>query len=193
MPELEFLLSATRSVDLHEDMEWTEEVIKKLKSVDWLTISHLCKPSVSTLELFAKNCKSLDQLHLRHQTVTEQMLEMLSDHLLNLTFIIIRECQYETLKPLVKFRNLEVVDLDFNPPRDELTFLYKNSRTLEQVRIHAERTLRLLRTTTRSKWYRITIASRNSLYEFDTLSSMIAYYYEKLLFRENYEASTRLI
>ena len=194
-PELEFLLSATRRVDLYEDMEWTEEVIKKLKSVDLLIISRLCKPSVSTLVLFAKNCKSLDKLHLTHQTVTEQMLEMLSDHLLNLTWIIIHECRYETLKPLAKFRNLEVVDLDFNPPKDELTFIYENSRTLEQILIYGEHHLQLLRTTTRSKWYRITITRRfnSPLLKFDTLSSMIAYYYGNLLIREYKEASTRLI
>lgn len=195
-PELEFLLSATCVVQFNEDIECTEEMIKKLKNVKFLNFTDHFKPSVSTFELFARNCKSLKWLNLRNQMVTGRLLEMLSGYLLDLKGIKILASKYETLKPLVKFKNLEAIGLDFNPPRDELTFIFKKSQNLEQVFLYGKHHLELLRTITAPKLHRIFVAPayRNPP-KFGTLSSMIAYYYENHLFKqpENYETSTRLI
>ena len=193
-PELEFLLSAVDLVELYEDIA-SEEVIKKFKNVKCLKVNDHFKPNVSTFELFARNCKSLTALCLKHQTVTGRLLEILSDYLLNLTVVKLTACQYETLKPLTKFRNLEVVSLDFNPPRDELTFIFENSRTLELVEICGRHSVELMRSTTWPRVHRIstTQESRPNC-KFRTLLSMITYYYENHLFvkQENTEMSIRL-
>ena len=113
---------------------------------------------------------------------------MLANHLVNLEYIRIYECQYETLKPLTKFKNLEFVDLDFNPSKDELLFIYEKSRTLETVDIlcYGAKDIYifyLLRTTTAPKLHRVSISapSRQTI-EFNALHAMIDYYYENGLF-----------
>ena len=194
-PQLEFLLSAVNCLELKEDTELTEQMIKKLKNVSLFHFRGGCKPSVSTFELIAKNCKLIDTLILHNQTLTERLLEILSKDLLNLTCLFIRDCEYETLKPLAKFRNLEEVHLNFSPPRDELTFIYENSRTLEVV---VGKKVALLRTTTRPKMHRITLdtgRTKSERYYFRTLHSMINYCYENRLFeeRDSGGTSTRLI
>ena len=50
---------------------------------------------------------------------------MLAEHLVNMAHIRIGQCKYETVKPLASFKNLESIDLDFNPPRDELTYIFE--------------------------------------------------------------------
>ena len=183
-PQLEFLLSAVNCLELKEDTELTEQMIKNMKNVSLFHFRGGCKPSISTFELIAKHCKLIDMLSLREQTVTEGLLETLSRDLLNLTSLSFSHCEYETLKPLAKFRNLDRVDLDFSPLRDELTFIYENSRTLEVV---VGEKVALLRTTTRPKIHRITLdtgRTKSERYYFRTLHSMINYCYEKRLFEE---------
>ena len=193
-PELEFLLSGVRYAHFINETELTEQMIKKLKNVHSFEFL-FCKPSVSTFEFLAKNCKLIDTLSLREQKVTERLLETLSRDLLNLTSLSFSRCEYETLKPLAKFRNLDEVDLDFTPPRDELTFIYESSRTLEVVK---GAKVVLLRTTTRPRMCRIALdryKEKTGRYYFRTLHSMINYCYENRLFEERHfdGGSTRLI
>ena len=47
----------------------------------------------------------------------------------NLQSLGIYQCQYETVRPLAKFRNLETISWDFVPPKSEIFF--ENSRTVE--------------------------------------------------------------
>lgn len=174
-PKLEFLFSVACQLFLCTDIGLNEEMIKKLKNIRSLTLNSGCKPSESTFELFARTCKSLRYLSLFNQTVTERLLEMLSNHLGNLHKIEIFRCKYETMKPLAKFRNLEWVELDFDPLREEFIFIYENSRSLEIVSISFFHSIWLQRTTTSPKMHRIVIANE-SLHEFKTLYSMIDYY-----------------
>ena len=195
-PELGFLLSPVRHVVL-EDLELTEEIFRKLENVRWFELRERCKPGISTFELLARNCKLIDTLSLNNQTVTGRLLEILSKDLLNLMTLFIDECEYETLKPLAKFRNLEKVCLDFTPPRDELIFIYENSRTLEVVCNFGPHKFGLLRTTTWPRMRRITLKhtdGNHERYYFRTLHSMINYCYENRFFenRESEGASTRL-
>lgn len=188
-PELHFLCSGVRIVILHEDVELSEEMIKKLKSIEDLEFGsgYRCKPNYSTFELIARTCKSLRSWSFYHQTLTELLLQMLSNHLDNLEMIKIIKCKYETLKPLAKFRNLEYISLDFDPSRDEMTFIYKNSRTLECVSVFGQDLIQLLRTTTMPKVHRITYnrptSNRYQILEFASLDDIITHYYKNRLFK----------
>ena len=192
-PRLDFLLSADWTVELQENVELNENLIKRLKSVEAFDIGGHCKPSFSTIELFSRTCTTLRFGSFSHQVVTERLLEMMSSHLVNLQWLRIVECQYETVKPLVKFRNLDSVHLDFDPGRDELIFLFENSRVLRTIEIRGKDTMELLRRNMMSNVCKI-IIHPDKTFEFDTLNSMIAYYHEQGLFekREDREASTRL-
>ena len=183
-PGLNFLLSRILKVKLRENLGLSEEMIKKLRSVEYLEFRDGCKPSITRFELFASTCKSLCSLHLRFQMVTESLLEMLSKHLMSLRMMGISFSEYETLKPLVKFRNLEYVHLDFDP-EDELKFIFENSRTLEYVRLVGLDIVDLKRTTTGRKMHRICLDNRipTVSFEFDTLSAMLSHYHENGLFR----------
>ena len=118
---------------------------------------------------------------------------MMSKHLANLQSMRIAKCEKcETLKPLAKFRNLEYVSFDFHPPRDELTFIYENSRTLESVRILGRDVIRLLSTATGPKLHRCTFIRRRpdgiilkmKEFESDTQRGMVAHSFEKGLFEK---------
>lgn len=194
--ELEFLLSAACwSLNLDEDTEMSEELIKKLKNLTAIKFRNECKPSHATFELFARSCKSLRYLTLVHQMVTEPLLEMMANRLVNLQCLSIFECQFETVKPLVKFRNLEILSLDLVLTKSELMFIFENSRTVEVVLISREAaSFHLIRTTTGPKMR--TIGS-SSWTQFQTLQGMIDYYYdnyESCLVKEfkTNKASTRL-
>ena len=78
--------------------------------------------------------------------LSARLLKMMANHLETIRIMV---CWLATMKPLGKFRNLQLVELDFGPLRYELTFLYENCRTLKKVlilTINAE--IKLLRTTT---------------------------------------------
>ena len=196
-PELEFLLAEAREVDLAEDIELSEGMIRKLKNIRDLHLRDQYTPSDLTTELFVKNCTSLEHLTLYRQKVSERMLEMISDHLDRLAILNISQCKYETLKPLARFRNLEHLSLDCNPTKDELTFIFENSRTLETLFIlchTAMHGLELRRSTWQPKMYQIKVHKPEKTLRFDSLSAMIDYHYEEGLYRkyENDEISVKL-
>lgn len=189
-PMLNFLLSAVRIFELSKNIELSEEMIKRLEKIKSLNFGEQCKPNESTFELFAIHCKFVIDLTLYKQTVTKRLLEMMANHLVNLQSISIYTCKIETIEPLVKFRNLEIVKLDLNLQRDELSFIYKNSLGLEEVNISSR--ANVLRTTTRPKVYKISI-KLDQCSEFDTFEAMMDYY-EKTASRKrkDSEASTRI-
>lgn len=149
-PELEFLLAGGRRFFLCEQFQLNEETMKKLKCVESIFFQRGCTASDSTFKALVVTSKSLRLLELVGQTITKKRLEGISNHLANLQKIVIRRCKYETLRPLVKFRNLEVISLDFGLPRDELTFIYQN-RALEKVYMYFKKTVSLVRTSTDAK------------------------------------------
>ena len=177
-PELQFLLASARTVCLNEDIELNEEIIKRLKNITFLGFNGLFRPSDLITELVIGNCKSLRSYHMYHQMVTERLLEMMSEQLLNLEELSFCSCKHETLKPLAKFRNLVSLTVDFDPQKDELQFIFENSRSLEAVR-HRKR-FELLRTLGMPKMHKLTIfgGSRDSsqYFEFDTLGEMMEKY-----------------
>ena len=186
-PGLKFLLASIRSVRLEEDIEFNEEIIKKLKNVTRLEFCGLFRASDSITEQVIENCKSLRCYEMYHQTVTERLLEIMSEQLLNLENIRIYDCRHESLKPLAKFRNLEYLRTDFKIESDELQFLLENSRTLELIefpRIH------LLRRTQRPKVHKLIIyGERRRNFYFDTLREMIEKYANAFEQLENYETT----
>ena len=201
-PELQFLFASTRAVRLDEDIELDEEMIKKLKNVNRFEFCSLFRPSDSLTELVIGSCKSLRSYEMYHQTATERLLEIMSEQLLNLEYLSIRCCRHETLKPLTKFRNLEFLQTDFKIERDDVQFLFKNSRTLEIIGFPYQKTERengegrfvqLLRRTQKPKVYRLTILGEPKQdFYFDTLREMIENYTNDFEQLENYEESTRL-
>ena len=201
-PELQFLLASTSSVRLDEDIELDERIIKKLKNVITLEFCHLFRPSDSITELVIENCKSLQSWRMYHQTVTERLLEIMSEQLLSLKHLTICSCRHETLKPLAKFRNLEYLSVDFEPQRDEVQFIFENSKSLEIIGFPCQksetennegRSVKLLRRTQKPKVHRLTILGEPKQYfYFDTLREMIENYTNDFEQLENYEESTRL-
>ena len=201
-PELQFLFESTRVVRLEKDIELDEE-IKKLKNVTRLEFCRLFRPSDSLTELVIENCKLLQSWLMYHQTVTERLLEIMSEELLNLEYIRIYYCRHETLKPLATFRNLQYLTLDFDPQRDEVQFLFENSRTLEIIDFPCQKSERengegrfvqLLRRTQKPKVLRLTISTKTyprpgRSFEFDTLSEMIENYANDFEQLENYETT----
>ena len=187
-PELDFLLSSVWSLELREDTKLSEETIKKLKGIEMLMFQDRFKASYSILEAFAKNCKSLYLLYLGNQVVTQRLLEMLSKHLVNSLSLSIYQCKYETVRPVVKFRNLISFDLDFILPKDEMTFIFENCQTLQKIRLNAVELLRIS-----TQLYRIKLKG-SQIAEFDNLQAMLDYCLQKELLRERKdgEASTRL-
>lgn len=176
-PKLEFLFSAVDGLQLSADIELNEEMIKKLKNIHLLSLNS--QRSESTIELFVRTWKSVDFLIVSKQTLTERLLEMLSNHLRNLERVHISNCKYETLKPLAKFGNLGQVELDFYPSSDELNFIYENNRSLEIVSINSYESY-LLRSTTSPKIYGIDINRGGTEHKFETLHSMIDYYEDRV-------------
>ena len=127
-----------------------------------------------------------------NQVMTERLLEMLSKHLVNLLWMRIHKSQYETLKPLAKFRNLQSVDFDFDP-EDELVFLFENSRTLVTIQIRGKLSMDLLREMKAvPEVYKIRF-HLGGILEFQTLSAMITYFHNLYEKREDHEPSTRLV
>ena len=193
-PELQFLLTSAHSVILSEEIDLSKEIIKKLKNVTRLEFYGLFRASDLTTELVIKNCKSLRSWRMYHQTVTERLLEIMSEQLVGLECLSMRSCRHETLKPLAKFRNLEFLSVDFSLERDDLTSLFGNSRTLEMIRLeyHTEkRSIELLRTTRTPTIHSLTILKQPKPYtnlEFDTLNDMIEHYVNRLF--GNPEVST---
>lgn len=193
--ELNFLLSVVRNLRLEEDIELTEETIRKLSSVRWLELCGNCKPNLSTFDLFARNFKLLRAWTLFSQTLPERLLEMISEHLVNLELVLIFRCKYETLKPLAKLPNLSSISMDFTPPKDDLICLFENSKTLEGLNIVGQKYIELFWSIWGScKLYKIRISKQEPI-EFDSLNAMIDYYFENGLYlykKENSEISTRL-
>ena len=199
-PELQFLFASTWAVRLEEDTELDEEIIKKLKNVNRFEFCSLFRPSDSMIELVIANCKSLRSYKMYHQTVTERLLEIMSEQLLNLEHILIYDCRHESLKPLAKFRNLEYLSLDFDPQRD-VQFLFENSRTLEIIDFPCQksetekvegRSVKLLRRTQKPKVFRLTIFTKTyprpgRSFQLDTLREMIENYTNDFEQLENYE------
>ena len=181
-PMLQFWLSAVRLVELDENIELNENMIRRLINIRCLTIKGQCKPNESNFEWFAIHCKFLTNLSVYSQTVTERFLEMMASHLVNLQIIEFYGCKVETIKPLVRFRNLETIALDLNLKKDELSFLYKDNPRLEEV--YFSRGPYLLRTTTSPKVYKIWI-SFDQCSEFDTLDAMLDYYENNPFQRKN--------
>lgn len=155
-PELDLLQSAVVHIALHEDVELNENIIRKLTNIKSFEFRDRCRLSYLTFELLARTCKWLRSLSLCHQTLTERLLRVLSEHLVNLEHLRIWECHYETLKPLARFLNLEYVELDFDPAKDELTLLFEHRRPFERLHILGKDLVELLRTTTAPKLHRIT-------------------------------------
>ena len=165
--------------------------------------SDLCTES-DCFEIF-ESFKFSSRLSFSNQVVTERLLEMLSRHLVNLLWMRIHECQHETVKPLAKFRNLIFVDFDFDPGRDELSFLFENSRTLDALQIHGKTTMTLLRgrrTVSDLKLYeehKISILPNENcmctfhILPFESLPVMIECFYEHDLFNKDWATSTDLL
>lgn len=180
--DLNFLISSFRSVCLGKDPELNEEAIKKLHQIHRLSLMHPHRASFKELKLWAKICGLLLFLGLSGQKVTEQGLKMLSKHLLNLERIKINDCRYETLKPLVNFKRLQYVLLNFIPPKDELTAIFW-SQTLKCVQILLKFGITVLRrTTAMPNMYRIEVKGYIRFpacqsFEFDSLNAMIEYYF----------------
>lgn len=189
-PELDFLLSATWKVVLSENTKLSDELISKLGLIDSLELRNRFKPSQSTFELFAKTCRSLRYLILHKQKISQQVLQMMADHLENLIDLKITKCRYdsyyETLTPLVHFRNLERFDFDCDPTRDVLNLIFKNP-SLETLFISC-RGIKLRRTVTGSRVHRITLGCSKPTgslsHSFDNLDEMIEYCDKQRLFED---------
>ena len=185
-PELQFLLASARLVDFQEDIELDEEMIKRMKNINSLGFHGLFRPSDSITELVIKNCKSLLSWRMYHQTITERLLEMMSEQLLELEELWFCSCKHETLKPLARFRNLVSLTVDFDPQRDELEFIYENSRSLEAIRFRKRPTgcidwpVQILRTMGIPKIHKLTIFGQtresDQCFEFGTLCEMMEKY-----------------
>ena len=106
---------------------------------------------------------------------------MLSMHLVNLLHLSIDRCKYETVRPVVKFRNLTSFALDFMRPKDELTFISENCRTFQKIRFNEKHLVELLGITTRV--YRIKLQD-SQIAEFDNLEAMLDYCLREDLLKE---------
>lgn len=181
-PELDFLLSVACSVKLNANTELSEEMIKKLENIEYIECGARCKVSESAFELLARTCRSLRSCSLHHQKVTELLLETMSNHLVNLECIRIYKGKNAkkkeiSLKHLADFQNLTCFSSDFVPEKEELWFIYANSRTLENVNMAGKDSIKLQRTSTASNAvHRLQIGSDLS-FEFDSLHGLINYFY----------------
>lgn len=191
-PMLDFMLPAVSLFCLNESIESSEEIAKNLNSLKGLTFGERGKLSETIFEPFARNCRLLASLSFCGQPLTERLLEMISNQLVNLQSIKIEKCKCETLRPLAKSRNLESLELDFSLPRDELSFIYKNSRTLEKFNFFCgSPPVYLLRTIIEPRVHRITRESQiTQLFQtnfdvyFDTLDDMVDHFYANRLFED---------
>ena len=165
-PMLDWLLPAVFSVELHKRTELSEELIRKLENIEQLEFRWKCQPTEYQFELFARHCISLRWLRVYHLTITERLLEMLSQHMVNLKSMKIFECKCKSVKPLGKFRNLNLVCLDFNPKRDELEFIFSNSRTPKKVRILSKKSVNLMMRIIETKRYTFGLGIRRHTKEF---------------------------
>ena len=152
---LPFLLPAVHSICFRKNLEISEDMIQKLDCIEMLIFKERCKLNETIFKPFAENCKFLKHLSLGNQTLTQALFEMFANQLVNLQSISIWECTYESLRPLTKFRNLESIDLDSSPPRDELAFIFTNSPLLEEVIFKTRMRIHLLRTTQEPREYLI--------------------------------------
>ena len=175
-PELSFLLSLACAAELSKNTELNEEIISKLKGIESLELSDQCKPSQSMLEHIVRTCKTLCSLYLSDQKLTKRLLETMAKHLVNLSHLRIWQCQCETLKPLAKFQNLEFIEMDLHPTKDELTFIYERSRSLESVRILCKNLIELMRTITVPNVCKIFKYEFRQTIEFENLQTMIEGY-----------------
>lgn len=187
-PTLNCLLAGVRYLELNEDIELNEQLIKNLKNIKDLDFWR-CKPSESQVELISINCKSLCHLRLRHLNLTGRMLEMLSTHLINLERMDFVKCKFETFRPLAKFQNLEFVhfvNLDIDLQKDEIEFLYRNSQTLEKVSISGKNGIDLIRTTRKPKEFKILA---RKYFEYSNLDEMLDSYYANFPYEKESEQS----
>lgn len=189
-PELHFLIRATSSINLCDEFDLNEQMIEKLKNVKTAVFNLEFKPSYSTLEMFSRTCKSLRYLLLSKQTVTERLLEMMSRHLVTLQVISIYKCNYETIRPLVKFRNLDTIKLDFKLTKDELTFLYEKIRWLGTILFNGKRMIELQRTIRVPKLHQIKAYQSGQILKFPTLPAMIDYFCKNGLFKKQEKSSS---
>lgn len=183
-PTLDCVLDGVRVLELNESIELNEQLIKKLQNIDFLAFKG-CKPSECQMELVARNCQSLRFLTVYHLNVTERMLEMLRQRLINLRDIQIFECKYETVRPLTKFPNLEFLSSDIGLQRDELEFLYRNSRTLEGVTVVSKNKTERIELTRKQRRQEFSIRTLiitqpkniEKYFYFDTLDHMLDHYH----------------
>ena len=175
-PILHWLFPAVFDIVLHKRTEMSEEMIRKLENIVQLEFRWKCKPTEYQFELFARHCISLRWLRVYHLTITERLLEMLSEHMVNLKSLEIFECRCKTVpfgKPLSKFRNLTLVGFDFDPQRDQLASIFSNSRTSKNVDILAKPSVELMmRINGDTKEFAIRIL-RNQIVQLDSLDAMI--------------------
>ena len=174
-PMLDWLLSAVFSVVLHERTELSEELIRKLENIVQLEFRWKCKPTEYQFELFARHCISLRWLRVYHLTITERLLEMLSENMVNLKSLEMFECRCKTVpfgKPLSKFRNLNYVGLNFDPQRDQLALIF-NSRISKKVHILGKKSVDLMmRTSSDAKEFAIKF-HYDQIVQLDSLDAMI--------------------
>lgn len=180
-PELGFLLAVIPDLSLSEESTvLSEQMVKKLKGIKVLRFGGALQLTESMLELFSSTCKSLRELYLWSR-VTERMPRIMSNHLVNLDELVIHSCRFDTLKPLVEFRNLCRLSVHYLPSQDELTFICENSRTLECVSIGSSDPISLYVERDRTGLHQIRRPSERtdlSNAEFDNLHDMIRQFYE---------------
>ena len=181
---MDFLLTSTRAIELRKKIELSEELIKKLKNVEYLVLSFLFKPTDSTFDQLSRTCRNLRFLTLRQQMLTRRVLTIMSNHLSSLESLCTPECHYSSLEPLAKFQNLDAVILSFCPPEDELVFIYENSRTLENVSILSclsKQQIKFKSTIGAIKSHEMTVSNldgyEEKLVEFPHRQAMFNYYY----------------
>ena len=183
-PKLKFLFPAVgRGSPFKEDTELSPERIEELRELRTMSLrkEYEGQLSPSTIELYVSICKSLSRMFLYNQTLTERVLEKMSD-LMNLQLMWIFDCQVETLKPLAKCPNLGYVNTDIVPSSDELSLLFKNCRTLECINVDPKNKIfevRVLRTMA-PKRHRVILAGVRD-FQFDALQPALDFYSEKFL------------
>ena len=185
---LHFILPAVHSICFRKNLEISKERIKKLDCIEMLIFRERYELNETRFKPFADNCKFLKHLGLGNQTLTQALFEMFANQLVNLQSISIWECTYESLRPLTKFRNLESLEFDFSPPRDELEFIFTNSPRLEEVIFKTKIPIHLLRTSWKPSYYLVAenkmILNPETDYHFGcpTVDCMLDCLYKELLF-----------
>lgn len=187
-PELDFLLSAVWCVKLSAGTELSEALIRKLVNVECLELASRCKVSESALELLARTCRSLRSCSLHYLSVTERVLESMCDQLENLEHLRLHRAKTGknaanakkkpiSLKALANFANLVSLDFNFVPEKEELTFLFEKSRTLESVSIVGKNPIKLQRTFTATETEYRCLIGRDMPFDFKSLTDLIEYHH----------------